>query len=208
MVPESITEDDVSALLEFGILESKDFRAHEHSSEISQRRMLETIVKRVHQRIGRFDPLPIGARREPRDVLEAGSGVCFDRARLIEKAVRATGMNTRRVFLLYGGWRNLLLPGTPTHALVEVETPKGWVFLGTLSPVTGYADDESVWNVSRLLSNITTGSDIVKRQRWNEILSTEFVPLYGVYSRHGGHYPPYTPMPDYSPSQIWDAMIE
>lgn len=39
------------------------------------------------------------------------------------------------------------------------------------------------------------------------MLLQHFVPIVGLYSRHGQHYPPYTYFPDYSAQQMMDALL-
>lgn len=204
-VQEAPTPEDRDALLRYGIIGAADLGIAPLLDADGQRLLLTRIVRRVHAAVHRLDPLPNEHTREPIDVLRADTGVCFDRSRVIEKAVRLAGFEARRVFLVYGGWRSLLQPGGPTHTLVEVRARQGWVFLGTLTPVTGFAADGRVWAVKDLRADVNRGGRALKQNAWAEVIATDFLPVYGLYSRHGGHFPPYTPMPDYSPRQMWQA---
>jgi hypothetical protein len=204
-VQEAPTPEDREALLRFGIIGGPDLGVAPLLDADDQRRLLTRIVQRVHASVDRLDPLPNDHAREPIDVLNAGTGVCMDRARVIEKAARLAGFEARRVFLVYGGWSKLLLPGGPTHTLVEVRVRQGWVFLGTLTPVTGFSGDGRVWAVKDLRADVIKGGRTLRQNAWAEVIATDFLPVYGLYSRHGGHYPPYTPVPDYSLRQMWQA---
>lgn len=207
-VTEAPTAEDRDALLQYGIINAQDLGAGPVLDDDGQRRMLTRIVQRVHASVQHLDPLPNERTREPIDVLRANTGVCFDRSRVIEKAARLAGFEARRVFLVYGGWPRLPFPGGPTHTLVEVRVRQGWVFLGTLTPVSGFAGDGRVWAVKDLRADVAKGGGALKKNAWIEVMSTDFLPVYGLYSRHGGHFPPYTPVPDYSPRQVWRAGLE
>ena len=65
------------------------------------------------------DGIPFGRTREPADLLVAGTGMCYDRSRAIEKALRLSGFEARHVFL----WRR----GHGSHAASDVLTVDGWV---------------------------------------------------------------------------------
>ena len=74
--------------------------------------------------------------REPEDLLAAGGGWCFDRARFIEKLLKFHGFEARHVFAIFlnrgglvrddGLWRALVRRGSDSHALIEVRTSRGW----------------------------------------------------------------------------------
>lgn len=205
VVSETPTAEDRDTLVRFGIIDGGDVGRAQQLDAEGQRLLLQRIVLRVHASVHHLEPLPLGRTREPLDVLQADTGVCFDRSRVIEQAARLAGFEVRRVFLVYGGWSKLLSAGGPTHTLVEARSRQGWVFLGTLSPVTGFAADGRVWSVKDLRAEAINGGSALKQYKWNEIIPMNFLPIYGLYSRHGGHYPPYTPAPDFSPRQVWQA---
>lgn len=205
IVTEAPSADDQAALIEFQIIGRGDLGQAGLLDQAGQRESLTRIVQRVHAAVPRLEGLPNGQPREPRAVLQARSGVCFDRSRVIEQAARLAGFDVRRVFVLYGGWSQLLAAGGPTHTLVEVRTRQGWVALGTLTSMTGFANDGRVWSVQDLQSDALAGGKQLLANGWREIIPTNFLPLYGLYSRHGGQYPPYTPVPDFSPRQMLQA---
>lgn len=150
LVSERVTAQDRQALLAHNIVYPYELNAQHGWTLEQQQSALKALVGRVHARVTAFEPLAAERTREPADVLAAGTGACFDRARVIEKAARAMGFQARRVFLLYGGLLLAVKPGGPSHASVEVRWNGRWVFLGTLTPITGFAADGSVWSVTEL----------------------------------------------------------
>ncbi|HLA90402.1 MAG TPA: hypothetical protein VJL28_08240 [Gemmatimonadaceae bacterium] len=139
-----------------------------------------------------------GSPREPGDVLKAGRGECYDRARVLEKFLGIAGFRTRHVYLFEAsrhGVAGLALKGLASHALVDVQTEQGWMSVGT--------------NVAFL--GITTNGDIVASARvkkrsnmqWaysppSDLPSQANIAIYGLWSRHGRFFPPYLPLPDIS----------
>jgi hypothetical protein len=47
------------------------------------------------------DPIPEYSTREPKDLLKARSGLCFDRSRTLDKLFEWYGFETRHIFVLY-----------------------------------------------------------------------------------------------------------
>jgi len=208
VVPGSPTDEDRRSLLAAGVLDITDIDHAQQLDYPGQAALLTKVVEVVHQRIPGLSPIPPEHEREPEDVIKARSGLCYDRARLIEKALRLAGFEVRHVFLLYGGFKNMLSAGSPTHAMLEVRTAKGWMFVGTLTPVLGLDADGRIWSMADLRSDAASGGAAIKRNGWIEVIPTDFVPLIGVYSRNGKHYWPYTAMPEYSPTQVVSGMID
>ena len=147
-----------------------------------------------------FVAIPMRHRREPRDVILAGGGVCHDRSRVIEKILRYAGFSTRHVFILSVGNRSslvaLLLPGLRSHAVTEVLTAKGWLVVDSNDPwvaIDERGDPESIYQIER--------AGIRHQIAWHEtppnsIYTKPFVAVRGLYSRHGQFYPPYAPVPN------------
>ncbi len=206
-VNNAVRSEDLHAMIQFGILKPHEIAAANRWGSMQQQTALMELVRRVHSTVTKFEGIENGQDREPLDVLQRSSGVCFDRARVIEKAATAMGFETRRVFLVYGGWSQLLKPGGPTHTLVEVKWQGVWVFLGTLTPVTGFAKDGHAWSVSDLRILASTDPLRLRTFGWKEILPRDFLPVVGLYSRHGQHYPPFTPVPDFSPGQMMGSWM-
>ena len=71
------------------------------------------------------------------EFLSANTGCCFDRARLMEQALRYYGFKVRHVHLHKVddlGFFNLLVPRTNSHATNEVYTSKGWIGVDSNEP--------------------------------------------------------------------------
>ncbi|RNI30866.1 hypothetical protein EFA69_07110 [Rufibacter immobilis] len=152
-----------------------------------------------------------GEPREPQQLYEAGYGLCFDRSRVIEKALRSNGFETRHISVFslekYNSpLKAILVPGVRSHALSEVKTSKGWMFVDSNSTLIGLTADnqpvdmkrlkqEGFYNVKWIASN-----DVHKRI----IFQKPFTYVYGLYSRHGKFYPPFTPVPDI----YWPELVQ
>jgi hypothetical protein len=144
-------------------------------------------LKRLQSKVLKLVPIGGGialrSPREPADVLRAGEGLCFDRSRLMKKALLSRGFTVRTVFLVYSSDRKsvigeILRSGAFTHQILEVKTARGWVFVDTNYPWIGYS-----------------GSQTIIGQQYNP-LDRPHVAIRGLYSRHGLFYPPYNRLPD------------
>lgn len=152
--------------------------------------------------------IPLGQTREPQDLLDAGHGQCSDRGRSIEKALRYYGFKVRFVSV-FSRDKTFIPPETMaidsgndlrSHALVEVLTQKGWMFVDTNArwislDSQGEPISLEAWN------NIDNKDAFV----WDDenqgeiywLLRRPFTIVYGLYTRHGQFYPPFTPyIPD------------
>lgn len=139
---------------------------------------------------------------EPRDVFEAGKGLCYDRSRVLEKIYRAAGFETRHVALYStaetgSALAALLTPGVSSHAVTEVRTRAGWLVV----------DSNAAWvstdAADRPLDMTATQASAARDARieWREppptsIYIEPFTFVYGLYSRHGQFYAPYNFIPD------------
>lgn len=207
-VRQGVTNEDRQSLLTNGIVNLIEVDRAASLNYADQAAQIKTIQARVNAKISGFEPIPIKHSREPDAVLSKQTGVCFDRARVIEKALRLSGFTVRRVYLLYSEkerslLHTLLSSGIPSHTLVEVKTAKGWAFVGTLTNANGLTGSrpQSVRDVRELI--LKNG-----RSDWKEILDQDFTPLVGLYSRHGQHYWPYLPFPDISVRQMLSGLLD
>lgn len=145
--------------------------------------------------------IPMETGREPADLFARGSGLCYDRSRSMEKLLRYLGFETRHVSVYAApaeGWAfsALLKSGTPSHAVSEAKTKKGWLLL----------DSNAAWMAldaqGEPVAAAQMAEDAAARKiAWqdpgiNPIFQKPFVYVYGLYSRHGKFYPPYNPIPD------------
>jgi len=138
------------------------------------------------------DGIPQGFPREPADLLRRGSGLCYDRSRVIEKMLRFGGLQTRHCALYHraagaSALQTLIDPHSDSHAVTEVRTSAGWLVV----------DSNEAW-----LSLDCGGrpQPIAAVHTWQRPLPAfyrqPFVCVYGLYSRHGRFYPPYNAVPD------------
>jgi hypothetical protein len=163
-------------------------------------------IKRVQRAVLKAAPrnegLPMGSSREPRDLFEAGRGLCFDRSRVIEKILRYAALETRHIALFStrqtgSATRSLLTPGVASHAVTEVRTQHGWLVVDSNAPWVSLDPTTRPIPMSSIKSSADRGEPLA----WgtplpNEIYRQPFTFVYGLYSRHGEFYPPYDFIPD------------
>ena len=138
-----------------------------------------------------------GRSRELSDLLKRGSGSCFDRSRSIETVLNLAGFNTRHasIYTLEGGTSPLtalITRDTPSHALTEVKTSRGWMLVDSNEPWLGLTETGDPVDLQELAE--MDQRDLTARP--DKIFSQPFTWVYGVYSRHGRFYEPYLPLPD------------
>ncbi|MGQ9369135.1 transglutaminase domain-containing protein [Azospirillum sp. ST 5-10] len=145
--------------------------------------------------------LPLGGSRDLADVVAAGYGLCYDRSRAIETVLRLHGMATRHVAVYSmaeagSAWRALMTSGTASHAVTEVLTERGWLVVDSNARWIALTADGRPLDMPALRR--TTGTAWAKpgMAPINPIFTGPFTWVYGLYSRHGRFYPPYTPVPD------------
>ena len=152
-------------------------------------------------------PIPHGQTREPADLVRAAAGLCYDRSRTIEKALRLLGFDVRHVFLLstaeHSPLAALVTPGVESHAVTEVETVAGWLVVDSNAPwisVDRTGRPVSMADLQDRLADVSPVPDGIYREPvW---------PIYGLYSRHVRFFPPFNGIPDVigaNCSAIWSA---
>ena len=148
------------------------------------------LVRKVQTEV--FKRAPMGAGipdfkpREPADLMRYGQGLCYDRSRTFDKAFAYLGFESRHVYLLYrenlGFFSAFFRKGQPSHAVTEVKTLRGWLFV----------DSNSEW-IAVTRSGEPVGADDV----WRRIDEFDNPPSYlrdpwwairGLYSRKGQFY--------------------
>jgi hypothetical protein len=157
-------------------------------------------------------PIPKGQTREPADLVASAAGLCHDRTRFLEKALRHAGFRVRHVAIYSlspeaGAVANLFALAArrriPSHAVTECLTRKGWV---VVDPTERWLSIDAAGDpipLRRLQQQARDG-----QFGWHEppnavIYRTPFVTVYGLYSRHGRFYPPFNPIPDVN----WREML-
>jgi hypothetical protein len=151
--------------------------------------------------------IPLNTAREPENLYHSQNALCGDRSRFMDKALREAGFETRFVFLYmtssirspFMAFLSMDKGHVKSHAVVEVLTRKGWMVV----------DSVERWISLDASGNVLSIEDIqndpnIKNIEWDPenqgkiyfILNDSFAYLYGLYSRHGRFYEPYTPIPD------------
>lgn len=150
-------------------------------------------------------PIDFDHPREPKDLYESRSGLCYDRSRAIEKILERLGYTVRHAAVYstrqtHNALVALLTPQIESHAVTEVETAQGWMLVDSNDRWIGLTRDGKPVDLEELQD--VPGAD---RQAWatavkaplNEIFRDgEFTYVFGLYSRHGHFFPPYDALPD------------
>ena len=134
--------------------------------------------------------------REPADLMKKREGLCYDRSRTMDKAFGYIGLDARHVYLLYrqdrGYWSAMLHYGQPSHAVTEVKTSKGWMFV----------DSNTEWIALTRDGQVVNADDVWKRAAefdgMPKYLNDPWWAIRGMYSRKGQLYPPYIMFPDFN----------
>jgi hypothetical protein len=146
--------------------------------------------------------LPFDQQREPMDVYIAKTGLCYDRSRAIEKILIYAGFKTRHVSVYAkkaakSSFEALATPDIDSHSITEVLTRNGWLVVDSNTP--WISTDKNRNPVS--LKDLQAAAHKSAAVQWSmqpapKILTGPFIIVYGLYSRHGRFYPPYTFIPD------------
>lgn len=146
------------------------------------------------------EPIPEFEDREPADLFRHRSGLCYDRSRTYDKVFTWLGMRTRHVWILYpeepGTGRSISVLrafftyGTPTHAVTEVKTQRGWVLV----------DSNSAWiSIDRSGEPVPAGDVYTRVGDFDvvpEYFKHNYIAIRGMYSRRGQFYRPFVPFPE------------
>ena len=134
--------------------------------------------------------------REPSDLMKYKRGLCFDRSRTLDKAFTYMGFKTRHVYLLYRKDRSLLKSlfrrGHPSHAVTEVKTSRGWLYVDSNKPwiaVTRNGEPHGAGGIWKHFDEFDGAPEYVRGPWWA---------IRGLYSRKGVHYAPYFPLPQFN----------
>lgn len=147
--------------------------------------------------------IPHGQGRELTDVLRLGYGLCFDRSRAIETVLRTAGYDVRHASIYStaeagSALSALATPRVPSHAVSEVKTSRGWMIVDSNRDWLGLTTSGKPLDLEQLRE--TDRRLVIGRP--TKIFNGPFTYVYGLYSRHGGFYPPYNPVPDVNWSEL------
>jgi len=164
----------------------------------------------------RNEGIPFGQKREPKELYEAKTGLCFDRSRVIEKILRYSGFDARHVFMLSkektgSALRAIMTVGVPTHAVTEVLTKNGWLVVDSNAYWVSTDAEGRPASMEKIQYDVEHSVPI----RWGEEpplivyekYAKPFTFVYGLYSRHGYFYPPYNVVPDVNYGELLQNLL-
>lgn len=178
-----------------------------------QVRAIVAVQDAVLRVAGENRAVPFGQPREPKDVYELRHGLCYDRSRVIEKLLAWLGFETRHVavYAAEPSWiAALLTPQSPSHAVTEVLTRKGWMAVDSNRRWIGLDRSREVAAVGDLRHEGAAGRAWAAESSApiDKIFRKPFIYVRGLYSRHGYFFPPYTPVPDYNLRQLAGNVLD
>lgn len=197
-VPREITAQDDAAIAEI-------LGADISADDITDYMLELAVIGRAQRAVLNIAPvylkIPKGQSREPADLLAAGHGYCFDRARSMDKILRSIGFETR-----YASLYSIDKAGSPlkalmrkggddvrSHAVVEVLTSRGWLVMDTIHPWLAQDAERNPVGLADLKDGVMArglGENVYF------LYKMPFTYVYGLYSRHGRAYAPYNLIPD------------
>ena len=160
----------------------------------------------------RNEGIPFGQKREPKELYEAKTGLCFDRSRVIEKILRYSGFDVRHVFILSkektGSAIKAILTDGRSHAVTEVLTKNGWLIVDSNAHWVSTDSEGRPIAIEKIQHGIEHSVPI----RWgleppSTIYAKPFIIVYGLYSRHGYFYPPYNVVPDVNYGELLQNVL-
>ncbi len=157
-----------------------------------------------------WEGIPMGETREPVDLVREGRGICYDRSRFIEKALRYLEFETRHValyeLLQQGYLKSISSKGIASHSATEVKTSQGWMFVDSNSIWISLADDGQPISL-RQIQEHGLEPYFSNRSAVPDIFKAPFLKVYGLYSRHGKFYPPFNSLPDVSYQELMSNLL-
>ena len=204
-VSKTLTEEDKTYIRLFlpGIPEN----AARNASYAEQIRLITLAQQAVSERTRGWAPIPHNHAREPKDLYIGRAGVCYDRSRTLEKMFMFLGMDSRHLALFQrepgvNPLVTLLRHHVPSHAISEVRTLHGWLMVDSNDmwlSIDAKGEPLSVHQMQQLYQSRIPVSWRLKVPVYdNDFYNANCLAVYGLYSRHGHFYPPYSPpIPDY-----------
>jgi hypothetical protein len=180
-VPTAVTEADAAVFAALGFQRPSQSLTFEQ--EIA---LVRQVQKHVFQRAPLGDGIPDYQAREPSDLMRSGQGLCYDRSRTFDKAFNYLGMEARHVYLLYrenrSFWSALFHHGQSSHAVTEVKTSQGWMFVDSNTEwvaVTRNGEPVGADDVWKLYADFDNAPHYLAAPWWA---------IRGMYSRKGQLY--------------------
>lgn len=123
-----------------------------------QLRVILTVQDAVLSLVPHDIPIALDREREPKDVYEAKSGLCYDRSRTIEKILSYLGYKVRHASIYSTEQTNssilsLLTPQVSSHTVSEVKTARGWLVVDSNSRWIGLTREGEPIGLAELRRN-------------------------------------------------------
>jgi hypothetical protein len=199
-VPTDLTAEDKAVFYSMGIMDTPDNLNFE-----AQVRMVARLQKEVFKRAPLGEGIEIYVAREPADLMRAGQGLCYDRSRTFDKGSTFLGMEARHVYILYKQDKSFLPAlfnrGQQSHAVTEIKTSKGWLFVDSNMPwmaVTRNGEPVSADDVWKRFDEFDNPPLYLKEPWWA---------IRGMYSRKGHFYKPYILFPEFNWPDFLDWLV-
>lgn len=172
-----------------------------HESFSSELLFIQSVQLAVLNHTAELKPIAMYHTRNLKDVYEQKRGLCYDKSHAIEKILRVYGFEIRHISIYYITTRYekywiYFMPKSLSHAVTEVRTKKGWMLVDSVSSFLGLTLDSEPVCLSQVREKTwqtKTRNSLVLPRHYRK----NYVFVYGVYSRNGKLYPPYTLIPDY-----------
>jgi len=177
----------------------------------AQRARIQRTVQLVLAAAPQRQHIPEGRTREPADVIRNGGGVCYDRSRLLEKALQFQGFRIRHVALYrqVPGMNRLqavFTTRTMSHAVSEVLTQRGWMVIDPIDAWLALDAKQDPLSIAQLAARATGPDRLAWSGQASSFFDKPFLRVYGLYSRHGMFYPPFNRIPDVNYGQLLDNL--
>lgn len=197
-VPLDPTAEDIAAIKVIMGEKFQAARPENYADQITYIRQAQAAVAKV---AAKQTPIPYNQKREPADLVREQQGLCYDRSRTLEKILRVAGFTVRHVSLYTMSpersipkkiWCLSTDRTLQSHAVTECLTDEGWLVVDSLHP----------WiSLDQTDQPVSLADWVREPVQWKNpppepVYQHPFITVYGLYSRHGGFYPPYTPIPD------------
>jgi hypothetical protein len=149
---------------------------------------------------GKKVPVPLCTPRELSDLVRTGFGLCFDRSRAIETLIRLHGIKARHVNIFSRRddeptIRAILRRDSPSHSVTEMETSRGWMLIDSNYRFIAVSSAGEVFGAAALARLPQVQWDSRNTQESPKLVRP-FTYVYGLYSRHGRFYPPFSRFPN------------
>lgn len=157
-----------------------------------------------------MEGIPDYSDREPMNLLQARSGLCYDRSRTLDKTLKWHGLETRHVYILFaekgvdtnfGQFLRYAFSRSQSHAVTEVKTSRGWMLVGSNTAWISLNRDRQPVPASQVHERRT---EFDHPSDW---IDTPLWAIRGMYSRKGQFYRPFVRFPEFNWSDFLGWII-